>query len=259
MNNPSKEEIYAFLGPAGAMISGSKSLYRKSNPLNVAVFNANVCFVKENVERKLFGLIKKKTYTAEKIWWGDFDLTKNWKALKNLAEATGETVVLLYEMDGRFENEDSPRWEKFVYMVSPDGKEKLGESIMPYVMWTEDAITYIPEEPQSIDEVEEISKILQQEVVVGEPAPADVQPTSEQIQEATVALEEAIALVKEKTKELKEKKPRAPRKPKSETATAAAEKPARKPRKPKGESVTDSTTEVVKKSRAPRKKKENNG
>lgn len=258
MNNPSKEEIYAFLGPVGAMIGGSKSGYRKANPLNVAIFNANVCFVKENIERKLFGLIKKKTYTAEKIWWGDFDLTKNWKALKNLAEATGETVVILYEMDGRFENENAPLWEKFIYMVTPGGKESLGQSIMPYVMWTDESITYIPEETESIDAVEAISNLLQNEIAA-EPAPADVQPTSEAIAEATAALDEAIAAVKEKTAELKEKKPRAPRKPKSETTATTAEKPARKPRKPKGESVTDSETEVVKKPRAPRKKKENNG
>ena len=231
MKNPFKEEIYTFLGPTGAMIAGSKSRYRKTNPLNIVLFNANVCFVKENVERKFFGLIKKKTVTSEKIWWGDFDLTENLNALKNLAEATGETVVLLYEMDGRFENEENPLWENFVYKVTPEGKETLGKSIMSHVIWTEDTITRIPEEPQSIDAVEVISDILQ-------------------------TLQQEIA------KTLKEKKPRASREPKPNTAVG--EKPGytqatKKPRKSKVEAKNDGSTEVVKKKRAPRNKKENNG
>jgi hypothetical protein len=243
MKSQFKDEVFAFLGPQGAFLSGSKSGYRKNNPTNIVAFNANICFVHENVEKRFFGLFKKTTYTAEKIWWGDFDLTKNWQAIKNLAQATGKTVVLLYEMDGRFENEGNPRWEKFVYKVDGNGKETLGESIKPYVMWTEDSITLIPEDTEEDIVMES-----------GEPAPVEEQPTPEQIEEAIVVLNEAIAEVQAKAKEVKEKKPRAPRKPKADGATAAAtaEKKPRAPRKPKAEGEK---APAEKKPRAPRKPK----
>jgi len=189
MENQFKDEVYAFLGPQGALLSGSKSGYRKSNPTNIVVFNANIFFVHEKVEKRFFGLFKKTTYAAEKIWWGDFDLTKNWRSIKNLAQATGKTVVLLYEMDGSFENDENPLWEKFIYKVDGNGKETLGEYIKPYVMWTEDTIAFISEVPNE-DSVMEPSD---------QEGPSDEMPTPEQ---------------SEKAKNVKDKKPRAPRKPK---------------------------------------------
>lgn len=92
------------LGWPGAMLSGSKSGYRDSYPKNVAVFNANI--VTPN----------------GKVWYGDFDLTKSEGKLIELAEKSGETVFLLYEMDARFENEEKPRLDKAIYAVTPKGK-----------------------------------------------------------------------------------------------------------------------------------------
>jgi hypothetical protein len=137
-----KEEIYAFLGPQGAMLSNSKSGYCKNNPENIAYFNANICVLHETKSRILtaFGLNKVR---AEKIWWGDFDLTKNYKALKNLSEAIGMPVVLINEMDGRFEAEEEPRWERYIYRVNPNGNDFLGNHIKHRVMITEDAVEWI--------------------------------------------------------------------------------------------------------------------
>lgn len=143
MKNQFNDEVHAFLGPKGAFLSESKIRYREKNPENIVLFDANVCFVHKNVENRFFGFLKKTTYTAEKIWWGDFDLTENWKAIKNLALATGNTVVLLYEMDARFNYEDNPRWENYIYKVDGKGEETLGASIMDRVMWTEDTICLI--------------------------------------------------------------------------------------------------------------------
>lgn len=97
------------LGWPGAMISGSKSGYSMSRPKNVPIFNSNVVIAKG------------------KIWYGDIDLTLSEEKLANLAKELGETVYVLREMDGRFENEGTPRLERAVYAVSPDGKTVFQE------------------------------------------------------------------------------------------------------------------------------------
>ncbi len=75
----------------GRMISGSKSLYRKVNPGNFTVFNANVL-----------------TEEDGKIWFGDLDLTEDDEILKKIAEKIGKKLYVLREMDCRFENENKP-------------------------------------------------------------------------------------------------------------------------------------------------------
>jgi hypothetical protein len=90
------------IGWAGRMISGSKSGYRMSNPNNLAVFNANIC-----------------TKDA-KVWWGDIDLTKSKFDLLQIAEAIGEEVYVLFEMDGRFENEASPKLDRAIAIFYPN-------------------------------------------------------------------------------------------------------------------------------------------
>jgi hypothetical protein len=71
----------------GRMLSGSKSRYREANPHNEVYFNANV-FTRN-----------------EKIWFGDIDVTIDGEKLERIAEAIGEKLYVLREMDGRFENE----------------------------------------------------------------------------------------------------------------------------------------------------------
>lgn len=72
----------------GRMLSGSKSGYMNANPDHEVYFNANI-------------------FTTEgKLWWGDLDITKDREVLERIAEAMGQKLYVLREMDGRFENED---------------------------------------------------------------------------------------------------------------------------------------------------------
>lgn len=97
------------LGPCGAIISGSKSGYVERNPDNLAVFNSNIC-------------------TEEgKIWWGDLDVTLSQSKLSDLAFEIEEDIYVLYEMDGRFENESSPKIGNFVAKFFYDGGFELSE------------------------------------------------------------------------------------------------------------------------------------
>jgi hypothetical protein len=97
------EEI---LGIRGRMISGSKSMYRRTYKDHLVVFNANVCT------------------RAGKIWYGDLDITLDTESLQKLADALDETVYVLYESDGRFEHELHPQIENAVKQFSPIRDEK---------------------------------------------------------------------------------------------------------------------------------------
>jgi len=98
-----KEIAQDVLGFQGKMLSGSKSRYTNRHEDHLVVFNANVC-----VE-------------DEKIWQGDIDITLEEDSLIELAQRLGENVYVLYEMDGRFENEDFPKLKEYVYMTDGDG------------------------------------------------------------------------------------------------------------------------------------------
>ena len=84
------------------MISFSKSGYRKEHPDHVPVFNGNVCLL------------------GGKVWWGDLDLTLDEPKLVELARRVGQTVYVLYEHDGRFEQEERPLLDA-LYSVSQGG------------------------------------------------------------------------------------------------------------------------------------------
>lgn len=84
----------------GRMVSGSKL----SPPGEICVLNANVC-----------------TQGRGKIWYGDLNLTKDVEELKALAVREEEAVYVLREMDGRFDNERSPKLERAVAVYQPDG------------------------------------------------------------------------------------------------------------------------------------------
>lgn len=75
----------------GRMIAFSKSAYRENYPENLVVFNANVFVLGEG-----------------KIWYGDLDITLEEKKLKKIANKLGKDLFILYEYDGRFENEILP-------------------------------------------------------------------------------------------------------------------------------------------------------
>lgn len=103
------------LGITGTMISGSKSGYRNAYPRNVAIFNANL----------IVG--------GKKVWHGDIDVTLKRNTLREMAVELEEDVVVLYEMDGRFENESKPLTDRFVYKANSNGTEEIGERVKEYV------------------------------------------------------------------------------------------------------------------------------
>jgi len=73
------------------MIAGSKSFYRKEHEGDLIVFNANVVM-------PLFG----------KVWHGDLNLTEDYLVLRQIAECLDTTLHILWEMSGRFGEENRP-------------------------------------------------------------------------------------------------------------------------------------------------------
>jgi hypothetical protein len=96
-----KKTVEMLLGLKSRLIAGSKSGYRRRHPKNLVCFNANV--VVEGLG---------------KVWYGDLDITLDEALLVRLAQLLEREVYVLQEMDGRFENEDSPKIEKAVYKVA---------------------------------------------------------------------------------------------------------------------------------------------
>lgn len=89
------QEAGLIFGYAGAMLSGSKT----APAGEVVVWNANVC-----------------TKEHGKLWFGDLNLTQGgYEKARALADKLGVTVYVLREMDARFENERSPKFENAVY------------------------------------------------------------------------------------------------------------------------------------------------
>lgn len=119
------------LGGLGKLVSWSKSGYRERYPKNLVVFNSNVLVVHK---RKFL-----KKETAEKIWYGDIDITLERENLKKLAQTLETTVVVLSESDARFANENSPLLKNFIYKVTPEGKEEIKESFKN--MYNEETLT----------------------------------------------------------------------------------------------------------------------
>jgi len=105
------------LGYPGRMISGSKSAYSAKYGTHFTIFNSNV-FVEG----------------IGKVWYGDLDLTKDESKLSKLALTLRQKIHVLYEMDGRFENED--RSDKDLSKVSAyvtDGKTgDIGKKYQQY-------------------------------------------------------------------------------------------------------------------------------
>ena len=80
-------ESHGFHG--GRMIGGSKTGYSAQYPDDLIIFNANV-------------LIK----DIGKVWYGDLNLTEDYVVLKSIAESLDNTLYVLWEMDGRFGDEN---------------------------------------------------------------------------------------------------------------------------------------------------------
>jgi hypothetical protein len=98
------EEI---LGIRGRLISGSKSGYRRAYPDHVVVFNANLCT------------------GTHKFWYGDIDITLDSIKLQELCNEIGESIYVLTESDGRFENEHQPHTSNAIAYYNPIRNEEV--------------------------------------------------------------------------------------------------------------------------------------
>lgn len=105
----------------GRIICMSKSSYRIARPKNYTVFNCNV-FAE-----------------CGKFWYGDLDLTIDGEKLRAISVASGNVLCVLYEMDGRFENEDlafETALSMAIAKFMPDGSvvyKKYDRDIRDYV------------------------------------------------------------------------------------------------------------------------------
>lgn len=113
-----KEIAEKLMGYSGRMIAYSKSGYVRMNPFNLVVFNSNLVVHLDEV--------------PVKIWHGDLDITKDEQKLLSLSAELGRDLYVLYEHDARFENEENPRTERFVYKCSPDGAHELRQYELGY-------------------------------------------------------------------------------------------------------------------------------
>ena len=73
------------------MIGGSKVDYNSEHRDDLIIFNANVLMPN-------YG----------KVWYGDLNLTEDYKTLKKISESLNTTLYILWEMDARFGKEDKP-------------------------------------------------------------------------------------------------------------------------------------------------------
>jgi len=106
-----EQKANSIIGQPGAIISNSKSGYRERHPENLSIFNANICT------------------KNEKIWWGDLDVTLSQTLIADLAFILNEDLYVLYEMDGRFENEGKPKVDKYAVKFFYDGGVELSKSL----------------------------------------------------------------------------------------------------------------------------------
>lgn len=107
-------KVHDLLGMEGNMISGSKSYYRSRFPDHFVAFNANVC------------------NESGKIWYGDIDISLSKEDLIELSVSMRQNIYVLSEMDGRFENENSPKIEKSLVVFFPDGGFEIRESLKEF-------------------------------------------------------------------------------------------------------------------------------
>ena len=93
------------------MISWSKSGFSRTQPKHLAVFNANIVI------------------NGEKVWYGDLDLSISKPDLQSVAKQENVDLYVIYEQDGRFDNEDKPKLNRPVAIYHGDGTIMYGEYI----------------------------------------------------------------------------------------------------------------------------------
>lgn len=103
------------LGNVGNIVGFSKSGYVERNPKNLVIFNSNLC-----------------TKEDGKVWFGDLDVTKKKEELIKISQTLGKELYVLFEMDGRFENENKPLLHRYVVKFNPNGEYELRKNIEKY-------------------------------------------------------------------------------------------------------------------------------
>ena len=99
------------IGMLSMMISGSKTGYHKMKPKNLPVFNSNIII------------------NGEKVWYGDIDLSLSKVKLQTIAVNENVDIYVIYEHDGRFENEDKPLLDRPVAIYKRNGTVKYNEFV----------------------------------------------------------------------------------------------------------------------------------
>jgi len=85
MKNKVNEYLDAHGYGEGRMIIFSKTFYRATHPSHILLFNACLFDAK-----------------GEEVWWGDVDLTEDWRVFFGTSYALTETLILTPEMPYRF-------------------------------------------------------------------------------------------------------------------------------------------------------------
>ena len=89
------------LGPPGRIIAASKGNFRQKHPKHAVVWNANL------ISQKL-----------GKFWYGDINLTTDYKILMDLSKEMNETLYILSEMDARFDTETKYKLDKSIAVIT---------------------------------------------------------------------------------------------------------------------------------------------
>lgn len=98
--------------PFRRMISGSKSLYRKTYPENLIIFNARI------YDEKTFNLYKnskiKNFFDGQKIeiWYGDLDLNFDMQRLQAVAYELKKCLIITTETGEPYVKIYNPEWNK---------------------------------------------------------------------------------------------------------------------------------------------------
>jgi hypothetical protein len=67
-----------------------------------------------------------------KIWWGDLDLTFDHGKLLKASEKLEAALYVLYEMDGRFENNDDPIINRYIAKYDASAAQNLQVEVSDY-------------------------------------------------------------------------------------------------------------------------------
>jgi hypothetical protein len=126
----------------GCGFLGSKGQYRWDNPKHFVIFNSNICVL------------------GGKIWHGDVDMSVSTTKLRELAKKLGEVVFVLYEVDARFEKENSPELEKAPVCFKPDGDIVIADSHKEYLEINKNCIFLKPQPEPTQEEIDKITSTV---------------------------------------------------------------------------------------------------